>query len=66
MKGHPERLQVARVLVGNGLSIRSGKIYCNRIVIPPVRVGRVANVDRRTVTETLRAIDDNPDLRALF
>ena len=66
LRGHPERLQVAKVLVENGLSTKSGKIYCNRIVIPPIRVARVANVDRRTVTETLKIIDDNPDLRELF
>ena len=53
-------MQVAKVLVENGLSTKSGKIYRNEIVISPVRVARVANVDRRTATGTLRIIDKNP------
>jgi predicted regulator of amino acid metabolism with ACT domain len=63
---HPERLRVARVLIENGLSVRNGKIYLNEIEIPPVRVARVAGVDRRTVKETLKAIKSNRELRLIF
>jgi len=63
---HPERLRVARVLIENGLSVRNGKIYLNEIEIPPVRVARVAGVDRRTVKETLNAIKSNRELRLIF
>lgn len=63
---HPERLKIARVLVENGLSVRNGKIYLNEIEIPPVRIARVAGVDRRTVKETLNVIQDNRDLRPIF
>ena len=70
IKGHfqdyPERLKVARVLVENGLSAKDGKICLNQIEIPPVRIARVAGVDRRTVNETLSAINDNPELKLLF
>jgi predicted regulator of amino acid metabolism with ACT domain len=66
LEGHPERLRVARVLVENGLSVRNGKIYLNQIEIPPVRVARVAEVDRRTVKETLTAIKANHELRLIF
>ena len=52
-EGHPERLRVARVLVENGLSTKNGKLLLNQIEIPPVRIARVAGVDRRTVNETL-------------
>jgi predicted regulator of amino acid metabolism with ACT domain len=65
-EGHPERLKVARVLIENGLSIRNNKIYLNEIEIPPVRVGRVAGVDRRTVKETIAAIHSNRELRLIF
>ena len=64
--GHPERLKVARVLIENGLAVRNGKIYLNEIEIPPVRVARAAEVDRRTVVETLKAIRSNRDLRLIF
>jgi predicted regulator of amino acid metabolism with ACT domain len=63
---YPERLKVARVLVENGLSVKEEKIYLNQIQIPPVRISRVANVDRRTVTETLCAIKANRELRLIF
>jgi predicted regulator of amino acid metabolism with ACT domain len=62
----PERLKVARLLVENGLSVRSGRINLNEIEIPPVRIARIAGVDRRTVKETLGAIFSNKDLRPLF
>jgi predicted regulator of amino acid metabolism with ACT domain len=63
---YPERLKVARILVENGLSARNGKIYLNEIEIPPVRVARVAGVDRRTVIETLHTIYSNRELRSIF
>jgi predicted regulator of amino acid metabolism with ACT domain len=66
LEGHPERLKVARVLVENGLSVKNGKIYLNEIEIPPVRVARVAGVDRRTVKETLNTIKTNRELRLIF
>ncbi|MDH5747616.1 MAG: amino acid-binding protein [Candidatus Bathyarchaeota archaeon] len=66
LEGYPERLKVARVLVENGLSVRNTKIYLNEIEIPPVRVARVAGVDRRTVKETLNTIETNRELRLIF
>ena len=65
-ESHPERLRVARVLVENGLSAKNCGIYLNEIEIPPVRIARVAGVDRRTVNETLNAIEANPDLKMIF
>ncbi len=67
LKGHPERLAVAKVLVENGFNVRNSKIYCNDIIeIPPVRIGRVAGVDRRTVNETVKSIEENHELKTLF
>lgn len=66
LHGYPERLHVARVLVENGLSVRNGKIFCNEIEIPPIRIGRVAKVDRRTVAETLKMIERNAELKGIF
>ncbi len=66
LEDYPERLKVARVLIENGLSAQNDKIYLNQIEIPPIRVARVAGVDRRTVNETLSSIHDNPELRMIF
>ena len=65
-EGHPERLKVARVLVENGLSAKNREIFLNQIEIPPVRIARVAGVDRRTVNETLNEIASTPELRIIF
>jgi len=65
-EGYPERLRVVRILVENGLSAKDGKIYLNQIEIPPVRIARVAGVDRRTVNETLKTIKANRELRLIF
>jgi predicted regulator of amino acid metabolism with ACT domain len=66
LQKYPERLRVARVLVENGLTAKDGKIYLNQIEIPPVRIARVAGVDRRTVNETLNTIEANRELRLIF
>lgn len=66
LQGYSERLSVARVLVENGLSIRDGNIYCNDLEIPPIRIARVANVDRRTVAETVRSIETSSELNEIF
>lgn len=63
---YPGRLKVARVLVENGLRVKNRKIYLNEIEVPPVRVAGVAGVDRRTVNETLAAINANKELRLIF
>ena len=66
LQEYPERLRVARVLIENGLSVQDSKICLNQIEIPPVRIARVAGVDRRTVTETVNTIESNPDLKLIF
>ena len=66
LEQYPERLKVARVLIENGLSAKSDKICLNQIEIPPVRIARVAGVDRRTVNETLKTIEKNPELKMIF
>ena len=66
LEAHPERLRIARVLVENGLSVRNGRVYLNEIEIPPVRIARVASVDRRTVKETINIIQKNRELRPIF
>jgi len=66
LEEYPERLRVARVLIENGLTAKDRKIYLNQIEIPPVRIARVAGVDRRTVNETLKTIKANRELRLIF
>lgn len=66
LRVYPERLAVARILVGNGLSISDGRIWCNDILIPAIRVAGAARVDRRTVTQAVKMIEDDDELCEIF
>jgi len=66
MVGHPERLRVVRKLLENGFSLRDEGIYLNDIEVPIVRMAKSAGVDRRTVDETIRMVENTPDLKTLF
>jgi predicted regulator of amino acid metabolism with ACT domain len=66
LKEYPERLAVARILVENGLSVRDERIWCNEIMVPVIRIAKAANVDRRTVTQTVNMIEHDDELRAIF
>ena len=63
---HSERLKVARLCIENGLAIRRDGIYLNQIEIPTARIARAAGVDRRTVAETIRMIQSDTSLQAIF
>jgi predicted regulator of amino acid metabolism with ACT domain len=66
-KKHPERLKVVKALVENGLRINyDGKIYCNEIEIPAAKIADFAEVDRRTVYEAIKAIQENEELKTIF
>jgi predicted regulator of amino acid metabolism with ACT domain len=66
LEGYPERLAVAKILIKNGLCIRNGNAYCDEIMIPTLRISRAAGVDRRTVTQTVKMIQRDPELSAVF
>lgn len=66
LTGYPERLAVAKVLVENGLSVKQGRVYCNEIELSSVGIARVAKVDRRTVVQTIKEIERNPELSVIF
>jgi uncharacterized protein len=66
MANHPERLKVVRTLLESGLAIRRSRIYLNDIEVPVVKIARVARVDRRTVGETIKSIESNPELKSIF
>ncbi len=66
LEGHPERLQVARTLIENGLSVRDGNVYLNEIEIADARLARAAHVDRRTIGETVQVIERDPQLGSIF
>ncbi|HEV2118849.1 MAG TPA: ACT domain-containing protein [Candidatus Bathyarchaeia archaeon] len=59
-------MQVAKFLLLNGLSIDGGKIYVNEVEIPILKVARAVGVDRRTVSETIRAMSMDKEIKMIF
>jgi len=66
LRNHPERRAVFRILVENGLRIDGERVFCNNLRIPIVEVARNANVDRRTVLETIKWIRKHSDILTIF
>lgn len=58
--------KVARFLIETGLSVHEGNIYCNGVNISPSKLGRLLEVDRRTVSSTVDTIESNPELAGIF
>src|SRR2546426_11056936 len=65
-RDHPERTRTAKTILQNGLAIRGERIYLNQIEGPVLRVAQAAGVDRRTVVETVRMINKNPEIKSIF
>ena len=63
---HPELLQVAEFLLKNGFSIKDNRIYVNEVEVPALKIARAMGVDRPTVAETIRAIEQNREIRTVF
>ncbi len=65
-EAHSERLQVATFLLQNGLSVKGDKIYINEVEVPTLKVARAVGVDRRTVNETIRAMNMDKEIKNVF
>jgi predicted regulator of amino acid metabolism with ACT domain len=65
-RDYPAQEKVARLFLETGLCVRKGKIYCNDIEVPPLRVARVAGVDRRAVVSTVSTIMKSKDMSGVF
>src|SRR5207302_10550653 len=66
VEAHAERLQVAEFMLKNGLSVRGNRIFVNEIEVPTLKVARAVGVDRRTVNQTIRAMDHDRKIRTVF
>src|SRR5438094_9129381 len=66
LAGYLDTLNVVKTLLENGLAVRGSRIYLNQIELPVMKVARAAGVDRRTVGETVRIIEANPEVRQIF
>lgn len=62
----PLRKKVAYFLLKNGFRIENGKIYCNQVQLPVASIARAIDVDRRTVTDAIKSIEESTDIKPIF
>ncbi|MBS3816756.1 MAG: amino acid-binding ACT domain protein [Candidatus Thermoplasmatota archaeon] len=60
------RQRTAKFFLETGLSVKEGEVYCNGVEMSPSRIGRVLDVDRRTVGATVKTIEDSEELSKIF
>ncbi|MGC8565773.1 MAG: regulator [Thermoplasmata archaeon] len=65
-KDSPSKLKVAKKIVLYGLSVKSGKIYCNDIEIPYKSLARACGVDQRVVRSAIDSISSNKKISNIF
>lgn len=64
---HDKKIEVVKVLLKYGLSVREDGIYVgDKIRVPLKSIAQEAGVDRRTVAETVKAIREDEFLRKFF
>lgn len=62
----PLRKKVANFLLENGFRVENGKIYCNQVQLPVASIARAVDVDRRTVRDAIKTIEEHSDLKPIF
>lgn len=63
---NPAQERVAKFFLETGLSVRDGEVYCNEVKMSPSRIGRVLDVDRRTVGAAVETIESSEELSRIF
>ena len=63
---YPAQEKVAKLILKYGLSVKNGKIYCEDIEIPSIRISKSLGVDRRVITSTIETISKNKELKEFF
>jgi len=65
--GKEKRLRVVKLLLKYGLSVRGDEVYIGeKVKVSLKSIAEEAEVDRRTVLETLKAVSSDPLLREFF
>ncbi len=64
--GKGRQLEVVKLLIKYGLSVRGGSIYLEDIRVPYSSIASVLSVDRRVVVEAIKTIEKDPVLKEFF
>ncbi|MEF8832417.1 MAG: amino acid-binding ACT domain protein [Candidatus Thermoplasmatota archaeon] len=65
-KDHSAQQKVVKFFLETGLSVKDGEIYCNEVKMSPSRIGRVLDIDRRTVGAAVDTIESSEELSRIF
>ena len=65
-KDYPTRLKIIEGLYKRGISVRNGRFYVEDLEIPVSEVAKAFNVNRRTVYETVKAIEDTSAVKEIM
>lgn len=65
-KDYPTRLKIIEGLYKRGVSVRNGRFYVEDLEIPVSEIAKAFNVNRRTVYETVKAIEDTSAVREIM
>ena len=63
---YPKRKKLAQKLIQYGLKVKDNKICCGEIEISNSKLSRAFDVDRRIITDTIKTINKNEDLKKVF
>ena len=62
----PAQEKVAKLLLYHGLSVRNGKVFCENIEVPALRIARALEIDRRAVNATVKTISSKKELKQVY
>ncbi len=65
-KNYSAQQRTAKFFLESGLSVKDDNVYCNGVKMSSSRIGRVLDVDRRTVDATINTIQNNEELSKIF
>ncbi|MFW6305636.1 MAG: hypothetical protein ACOC1V_07650 [Candidatus Saliniplasma sp.] len=65
-KNYSAQQRTAKFFLESGLSVKNNNVYCNGVQMSSSRIGRVLDVDRRTVDATINTIENNEELSKIF
>jgi len=65
-KGKSRQLEVVKLLIRYGLSVKSGEIYLDNLKVTYSSVASALSIDRRVVVEAIKTIEKDEFLREFF
>ncbi len=63
---YPAQLKVVKTMVELGLRVKEGKMYCADVELSSSSIARAIGADRRAVTSTIEAIEEDDELNEIF